>query len=101
MAYKIIYKKRYLNSLDKLILYLEKTWPVSVAHNFMDILANCLNLLKVNSNMGLETSIKNTRTILITKHNRLYYCIEKNKIIILNMINTRRNPISNPFKKPA
>jgi Txe/YoeB family toxin of Txe-Axe toxin-antitoxin module len=37
------------------------------------------------------------RTILITKHNRLYYKFSNDTIIILNMYDTRRNPRKNPY----
>jgi plasmid stabilization system protein ParE len=49
--------------------------------------------------LGIPTSIKNTRSVLAGKHNRIYYRIEKNKIIVLNIRDTRRNPAKNPFKK--
>lgn len=100
MAYPVIYKKRYLNSLDKLLEYLEKQWPAETASDFLNVLENCITAIKINPHIGIETKIKNTRSILITKHNRLYYRLKKEKIVILNMIDTRRNPSKNPFNKP-
>jgi plasmid stabilization system protein ParE len=42
--------------------------------------------------------IPTVRSILAGKHNRLYYRIESNKIIILNMYDTRINPKRNKLK---
>jgi len=99
MAYKAIYKKRFINKLDKLLDYLHEEWSVDVANNFIIILRSRIDSLKQNPHIGSSTYLKNTRTILITKHNRLYYRIENDKLIILNLIGTRRNPANNPFNK--
>jgi hypothetical protein len=37
------------------------------------------------------------RTILITKHNRLYYKFTNDRIIIINMFDTRKNPKKNRY----
>ncbi|MEO6639063.1 MAG: hypothetical protein ABIN25_12355 [Ginsengibacter sp.] len=37
------------------------------------------------------------RAILITKHNKLYYKINADKIIVINMYDTRANPKNNPY----
>lgn len=44
---------------------------------------------------------KNIRSILVTKHNKVYYRVEKGNLIIINIIDTRRDPAKNPFNKTA
>ena len=100
MAYKAIYKKRFLNKPNKLLDYLQKEWQTEVAKDLIDKLKNRIESIKLNPNIGLQSTLKNTRSILITKHNRLYYRIENDKIVIINLIDTRRNPKKNPFNKP-
>jgi plasmid stabilization system protein ParE len=99
MANKIIYKKRFLNKLDKLLAYLQKEWSITVANQFLDKLEEKIKAIKHQPAIGKITAIKNTRSILVTKHNRVYYRIEEDKTIVLNMIGTRKNPKKNPFNK--
>jgi len=100
MALRIITKKRFENKVMKLLLYLETEWSDTVAINFKVTLLEKLELLATQPKTGVEVnSLKNTRSILITKHNRVYYRIEENKIAVLNMIDTRKNLKKNPFNK--
>jgi plasmid stabilization system protein ParE len=99
MAQQIIYKKRFINKLNKLLLYLEREWSAAVANEFLDKLEDHLKKIKFYPTIGNLTSLKNTRSVLITKHNKIYYRVEKNKIVLINMIDTRRNPKKNPFNK--
>lgn len=83
-----------------MLYYLETNWGDTVAINFKILLLEKLELLTTQPQIGLEVnSLKNIRSILITKHNRVYYRVEKNKIALLNLIDTRGNPKKNPFNK--
>lgn len=99
MENQIIYKKRFLNKLDKLLTFVEKEWNITVGNEFLDKLEEKIQIIKSHPTIGGITSIKNTRSILITNHNKVYYRIEKNKIVVLNMIDTRKDPKKNPFNK--
>ncbi len=99
MVYQIVYKKRFVNKLDKLIHYLELNWNNTVVNDFVDILLTKIERIKIHPTTGNVTSLKNTRSLLVTKQNRIYYRIEVDVITILNMIDTRLNPTKNPFKK--
>ncbi len=100
MALRIITKKRYDNKIKNLLGYLLLNWNDSVAENVILKLDHTIQLLSKQEKIGSKVNgLKNTRTILITKHNRLYYRIEKDKLIIINLMDTRRNPAKNPFNK--
>jgi plasmid stabilization system protein ParE len=88
-----------LNKLDKLLAYLQKEWSITIANDFLDRLEEKIKIIKYLPTRGRTTAIENTRSILITKHNQVYYRIEENKSIIINMIDTRKNPKKNPFNK--
>ena len=78
MAYKIIVKKRFTNKVVKLLEYLEKEWGKNVAAKFLHKLDTRIDHLSTQPFTGIELrNYKNTRSILITKHNRLYYRIKK------------------------
>ena len=58
-----------------------------------------IETLKQQPFMGKRSGRKpEVRTILVTRHNRLYYKVSNNKIVVLNMYDTRRNPKKNPYE---
>ena len=98
MAYSITYKKQFFKSLDKVLNYLEKEWGHGFAVAFLERIDKRTSLLKEQPNLGIASSrIKNVRGILITKHNKLFYKVFDNRIIILNLYDTRINPKRNPY----
>lgn len=100
MAYKIIYKKRFQTKLFKLLDYLRQEWGDNVANSFINRLQKRLNTLSQQPYIGASSIvIKSVRSILITKHNRLYYRIKEDTIEVLNIYDTRSNPKKNPYKK--
>ena len=101
MAFKIIAKKRFLNSFKKITSYLNKEWGKSVAEEFKTITINKLDLLASQPNIGTNTAIKNTKSVLVGKgyQNKIYYRVEKNKLIIINLIDIRKNPKQNRYHK--
>ncbi len=98
MAYEVIYKKRFINKLYKLLQYLEKEWSQKTAVGFLKRMDNRIEILKTRPFIGKASIAKpEVRTLLITKRNRLYYKFNNNNIIILNMYDTRKNPKKNPY----
>ena len=99
MAQKIIYKKRFLKKLDKLLTYLEKEWSLQATSDFLDKLEEKIEFIKTQPETGAVTLYKNVRYVLVTGKNRIYYRIVEDRIEVLNMIDTRRDPRKNPFNK--
>lgn len=98
MAYQIIVKKRFTNRVQKVLTYLEKEWSHKVAVEFLLKIDRRIDLLARQPHVGvLSSKVKSIRGLLITRHNRLYYKIKGNKVIILNMYDTRINPKKNPY----
>lgn len=92
MAYEIKLKKRFVNRLESVLNYLENEWGDSVAKKFQENVDRHIILISTQPLVGVVTGREDIRSILITKHNRLVYKISQNKIIILNMYDTRTNP---------
>jgi Txe/YoeB family toxin of Txe-Axe toxin-antitoxin module len=87
MAYEIIFKKRFTNKLLKVLIYLEKEWSHKVATNFR------ISQLSRQPFTGIASEkIEVIRSVFITRHNRVYYKVKGEKVIILNMYDTRMNP---------
>jgi hypothetical protein len=58
-----------------------------------------LNLIAHSPFSGIaSTKNKSIRKILITRQNYLYYLIEKEKIHLLSIFDTRKNPLKNKFE---
>jgi len=69
------------------------------ATEFLSKLDTRIHTLKEQPFIGKPSAKKpEIRTILITRHNRLYYKVSNKAIIILNMYDTRRNPQKNPYE---
>jgi plasmid stabilization system protein ParE len=98
MAYEVIVKKRFTNKVQKTLIYLEKEWSNKTAANFLLKPDRKIQLLSEYPFIGVPSSkIKSVGCILITRHNRMYYMIKGDKIIILNIYDTRIKPAKNPY----
>ena len=90
MAKEIIWTKRALCKFNKIISYLEKEWNESVAKDFVQKTYKILTLQSEQPYIGsLEDNKLSIRGILLTKHNRLFYTISCDKIILINFFDTR------------
>ena len=90
MGYKIILRKRFANDLTNLLVYLEHEWGKKVADEFQDKVDNAIELLKHHPHVGAPSRrFLGARGLLITKHNRLFYRVEKNTISIILLADTR------------
>jgi plasmid stabilization system protein ParE len=99
MGLQIVTKRRFVNSLKKTTAYLKNEWSKKVAEDFKELIFSKIELLALRPNVGSVTSIKNVRSVLVGKgfQNRLYYRVEKNKLIIINLKDIRKNPKKNHF----
>jgi plasmid stabilization system protein ParE len=101
MGLQIVAKKRFLNSFKKVTSYLKAEWGKAVAEDFNTIVQSKLDLIASHPGIGSVTAISNTRSVIVGKghQNKIYYRVENNKIVVINMIDTRKNPKHNPFNK--
>jgi plasmid stabilization system protein ParE len=89
MEYEVIINKRFAAKLTKVLEYLENEWSKEVAFAFLAKVYSRIYALQTHPYIGSLTSMQNVRSTLITKHNRMYYKVLDNKIIILNLYDTR------------
>jgi plasmid stabilization system protein ParE len=93
MAYEIVIKKRFTYKVQKVLTYLEKEWSSKVASEFLLKIDHRISLLVTQPEIGAPSlKVKDVRAVLITRHNKMYYQIKNNKVIILNLYDTRINP---------
>lgn len=97
--FKIIYSGDVRNRLKEIVSLLEKKWGIKVAEAFLKKYEITLKRLALNSKIGKIAQRDNSvRSILITKHNRLYFSVNKKTIMLLQLFDTRQNPINNKFE---
>jgi plasmid stabilization system protein ParE len=99
MGLEIIIKKRFLNRLKITTKYLKDNWGKKEADAFAILVIEKIEIVAAHPKLGIDTSIKNTKSILAGKgnQNKIYYRVEKNKLIVIDMKDTRMNPKRNRF----
>ena len=96
MVYQITVKKRFQNKLQKLLTYIESEFGLLVAQRFAEQLDKKFVTLQQQPFVGKQSiCIRNVRSIHAGKHNRVYYRINGDTIVVLNMYDTRINPKRN------
>ena len=98
MALEIRWTTRADIKLDHLIIYLESEWGDSVVKAFMKKLYSFLEILSEFPEIGtIQYPEKNIRGFTLTKQINVFYKIESDYIVLLDLFDNR----SNPKKKDA
>jgi plasmid stabilization system protein ParE len=71
--------------------YLKDEWGDRVAMEFLNTVYTRIGTIQINPFVGAPTGIGAVRSIHVTRHNRMYYRLQGNKVIILNLYDTRSN----------
>ncbi|MBS4027597.1 MAG: type II toxin-antitoxin system RelE/ParE family toxin [Ignavibacteriales bacterium] len=81
-------------SFFAIIEYLVEEWSPSVAEDFIETVEHKLELLAEFPLLGVESQKKKgMRKLLLSPQNMLVYRIERNRIILLQIYDTRQNPM--------
>jgi plasmid stabilization system protein ParE len=98
MAYKISWTQSAIEDYQDVITYLIESWSLATATAFESIVNRKLATLSQQPYLGIASQKQIfIRSILLTKHNRLYYRIKEDTIELLGIFDTRKDPASNPF----
>ncbi len=98
MALQIEWTKNALQDYEQVVNYLLKEWSIKAAADFINKVEDRVYNLSLLPNVGIA-SIKepSIRSVLVTKHNMLYYQSRSEKLIILDIFDTRQNPQKNKY----
>jgi plasmid stabilization system protein ParE len=94
---KAVPTKIFLADVVKLNEFLENKWNIKVAKDFFEILNKKMNLVINHPLIGTPSKF-GSRRILVTKHNKLYYRIKGNKVMFLQLFDTRQQPSKNKYE---
>jgi len=98
MALNIRWTTRADIKLDQLIIYLESEWGESVVKAFMRKLYDFLEILSEFPEIGsMQYPEKRIRGFALTKQVTIFYKIDDNQIVLLDILDNR----SDPKKKDA
>ena len=94
MALEIRWTTRADIKLDHLIIYLKSEWGDSVVEAFMKKLYNFLEILSEFPEIGtIQYPEKNIRGFTLTKQINVFYKIESDYIVLLDLFDNRSDPI--------
>ena len=92
-AKEIKWTKTAAKNFHKTVSYLMENWPDKVVQDFIHHTEDILDLLSEHYELGeIQDSAREIRGILITKHNKLFYRVDGNRLIVLKIFDTRQNP---------
>ena len=97
-SYQIIWSSEALENLKNIAAYLSDNWNEKIVNNFFDEVDKKLNVLKSQPFIG-QPSVKDIsiRSIILSRHNRIYYSVYENTIELLRILDMRQNPTKNPY----
>ena len=99
MALKIVWTENAIQDYKLVIDYLLLEWSLPVAEKFAEIIDKRIDVLSRFPNIGISsTKDLSIKSIVITKHNKLYYRFLADTIEILNIFDTRQNPQKNLYQ---
>jgi plasmid stabilization system protein ParE len=98
MALQIEWTPQALQDFQEVILYLETNWNTEIADRFIATTDARLSLLAEQPLIGIRSEKQiEIRSILVSNYNRLYYRVEENKIVVLNIFDTRQDPSKDQY----
>ena len=88
-----------LNNALTILTYIEKVWGIKSAEKFQTILDSKIDIISVNPKIGrVIAKNKHIRKLTVTKHNKIYYRINNNEVIILTVFESKQNPKRNKYE---
>ncbi len=94
MAKKVTWSRLAVNRYEHVIQYLLSEWTERDTIKFINKVGIKLLLVSRFPSIGRKTFFNNSiRQILLSKHNRLIYKIEKSRIVVLDIFDTRQEEI--------
>lgn len=93
MSKQIIWSPLSETDFYKILQYLHENWDENVAVQFIDLTENILDQIAINPRQfPIIFKKKKIRKCVLTKHNTMFYRVNKTQIDILRIFDTRQDP---------
>lgn len=96
--FQVIYTPVFKSTLSRLCYFLSHNYSEELANNVREQIRNSINKkLAINRFLGavserlMSIGIKEYRQFMVAEHNLIFYKIEKDKLVILAVMDTRQN----------
>jgi plasmid stabilization system protein ParE len=78
--------------------FIVKEWGYTVGDAFYARMLHKLNVLQKQPFIGkISKKRPEIRRVLLEKHNIIYYHIDGDTIVLINFLNSKKNPKHNPY----
>mgnify|MGYP003401792889 FL=1 len=99
MALQVVWTINALEDYRRIVDYLLIEWTLKVASDFIRTLEERVDTLRSFPNVGIASQkYPPIRSIVLTKHNKLYHRTGTDTIEILSIFDTRQNPAKNIYE---
>jgi plasmid stabilization system protein ParE len=93
MALKIIWSDEAKESLATILTYLQKNWTEKELSSFVKIVEKQLSIISAKPRTYKKSEkLLGTRECLLSKHNSLFYIVDKNDLHIVTLWDNRQEP---------
>jgi plasmid stabilization system protein ParE len=99
MAHKLIVTAYFEETVAQTSRWLKYRWSLSVSQKFEAKLLKVIENICKRPTIGRVSSKHQlVRSVLVTRRNRLYYTIDGESIILLELFETKQNPKKNKYE---
>lgn len=97
MAREVIWTPRAGSDLLGVCDYLEREWGERALSAFLDDVDEVVECIRLFPFLFRASGHKDIREAVVTRHNFLFYRITEDRVFLLTLWDTRRDPASRPF----
>ena len=89
---KLEFSNRSLKEIRIIVDYLNSKWSEKTSKKFLNKLKENIDLIKLNPELFPISEFEELRKCVVSKQTSVFFIIEKNKIYIVSVFDTRQNP---------
>ena len=93
MALQVVVSKRAAKNLDKILAYIHSEFGENITIKITKKVFSCIELIAEFPDVGtVEVKENGIRGFLIKRQLKIFYRVKKNRLIIINLFDTRQHP---------
>lgn len=89
---KLEFSNRSLKEIRFIVDYLNSKWSEKTSKKFLNKLKENIDLIQINPELFPMSEFEELRKCVVSKQTTVFFIIEKNKIYIVSVFDTRQNP---------
>jgi plasmid stabilization system protein ParE len=89
---KLEFSNRSLKEIRIIVDYLNSKWSEKTSKKFLNKLKENIDLIQINPELFPISEFEELRKCVVSKQTTVFFIIEKNKVYIVSVFDTRQNP---------